>query len=342
MSTGLALFAATLLSAAIPTSTAAPVLAPPVSAHAQAVQYVQVQYRNVLKNSSFQNMGSQMLGNVVKAQFNSFISSVMQTALSHLNPVLGFIANRIANRIMAKVTTVSINTRTKPNVAVVAEFEATTTISPSRTRTDIADISTIVQCDKQQIIVMDNTAKVYSTRSLTDTLNDAESSSGFGPFGGGAPDPTQQIAVPQPDDGTETIAGLVAHHQLITSPQNGFGTGKTDLWFADVPMPNACSSMPQQPGIANVPQTAASASAVRIPLRSLQWSEMDFSAPTPAPSPSPNASASPIPYQDPLLGTPGIAWVETTSVRFLPYDSSYFDIPSGYTLATPEPSAPPL
>jgi hypothetical protein len=340
MSICLAVVAATVLSAAATTPTAAPTLLVP--AGPQAVQYVQVQYRNVLKNSGFGGTASQALGNPIKPLIGSFVRNVLQSALSHVNPILGFIANQIANRMTKRLTAPPIDMHPKPDVNIVAEFEATTTIGPARTRTDVGDISTIVECDKQQIIVMDNTAKVYSAQSFDDSVKDADASQAPAFFGGGAPDVTQQTVVAQPDDGTETIAGLLSHHQLISAPSTtGFGSAKTDFWFADVPMPNACSSAPPQTSVANPQPAAVAPSTVRIPLRSVQWSQMDFAAPPATPSPSPDASASPTPYEDPVLQTPGIAWLETTSVTRLPYDSSYFDVPAGYTLAAPEPSPSP-
>jgi len=349
MSICLAFAVAAVLATSAPALPAAP--ATPASATPQAVQYVQVQYRNQLTTNLIGQTAGQMIGSQIKAQIRNFLSNVLQSALSHANPVLGAIANMIANKVTAKMTQIPINIRPKPNVKIVAEFEATTTVSPSRTRTDIGTLSTIIQCDKQQIIVLDNAAKVYSTRSFSDSLDDADAGPGFGPFAADTQDVSQQIIQPQPDDGTETIAGLVSRHELITVPTVlGFGAAKTDLWFADLPMPNACASMPQQPGLTFVPRAAAASSTIRIPLRSVQWSEMDFSGspaapPSPSASQSPSASpspaASPSHYQDPVLQTPGIAWIETTSVTMLPYDASYFDVPSGYTLSTPEPSPSP-
>jgi hypothetical protein len=354
MSICLALAAAAALSTSTP---AVQATAAPTNPH--VVQYVQVQYRNVLKQSTLAGPSiPQILGATLRSQVRSFLTNVLRSALSHANPILGAIANTIANRVTAKLTNVPINIHPKPNIQVVAEFEATTTIAPARSRTDIGPLSTIIQCDKQQIIVLDNEAKLYSTRSFTDALNDADAGPGFGPFAGGSPDISQQIVVPQPDDGTETIAGLVSHHALITSPlTSGFGSAKTDIWFADMPMPDACATMPQQPGLANVlPQTAAASSTIRIPLRSVQWSEMDFSgapaaappspaaaspSPSTSPPPSPTASARPLSYRDPVLDTPGISWIETTSVTTMSYDASYFDVPSGYAQSTPEPSPSP-
>jgi len=336
MSMGLALVAVAVVATASPT--AVPLAAPTPSAGPQAVQYVQVQYRNVLKNNGFPNAASQAVGAALKSQVLSFVSNVLQNALSHANPILGFIANRIASRMTAKLTALPMNVHLKPNVTVVAEFEATTTIAPARTRMDVDNVSTIVQCDTQQVIVLDNTDKIYSVRSFSDSLKDADNGSPFGPFG--TPDATQQTVEPQPDDGTETIAGLLSHHDLITAP-GGFGTAKTDLWYADVPMMNACASAPQLTDAGVVAATAIGQGSVRIPLRSVQWSELGYSAPAP-PLPSPASSAAPVSYHDPMLETPGIAWIETTSVTRLPYDASSFDVPAGYALATPEPDPSPL
>jgi hypothetical protein len=337
MSICLALAAAAVLSTSAPA-----VVATTAPTGPQAVQYVQVQYRNVLKPIGVGSTASQLIGETIRSQVISFLSNVLRNALTHANPILSVVANTIANKVTAKLTTIPINIHPKPNIKVVAEFEATTTIAPARSRTDIGPISTIIQCDKQQIIVLDTAAKVYTIRSFSDALNDADAAQGFGPFAGGAPDFSQQTVEQQPDDGTETIAGLVAHHTLTTAPlTTGFGAAKTDLWFADMPMPNSCASMPQQPGLASMPQTAATSSTTRIPLRSVQWSEMDFSGTSPVSSPSPRASEMPSSYRDPVLDTPGIAWIETTSVTTLPYDASYFDVPADYVQSTPEPSPSP-
>jgi len=335
MSTCLALVVVTMLSTAAPSAPSAS--APPAPAGPQAVQYVQVQYRNVLKSNT---LGVQAVPNIAKTMATSFLSNVVGGLLSNLNPVLGFLAHKIIDKMTSKMTTPPPQP-SKSNVKVEAEFEATTTIAPARTRTDVGDISTIIQCDKQQIIVADNTSKTYSAQSFSDSLNDPDSGNNGGAFNGPT-DLSQQVIVPQPDDGTETIAGLLSHHDVITAPlESGFGYLKSDLWFADVPMPNACSSPAKEPGPAAAPQASAAPATVRIPLRSVQVSQMFFSAPAPAPSLTPNASASSAPYRDPVLDTPGIAWIETTSVTHLPYDASYFDVPAGYALGTPEPSPSP-
>ena len=84
---------------------------------------------------------------------------------------------------------------------------------------------------------MDSTAKIYSARSFADSLKDEDTGYGGAPFSGPT-DLSQQTTVAQPDDGTETIAGLVSRHDMISAPlESGFGISKTDLWFADVPMP---------------------------------------------------------------------------------------------------------
>ncbi|HEY5095203.1 MAG TPA: hypothetical protein VII69_08825 [Candidatus Eremiobacteraceae bacterium] len=335
MSTCLALVAAAVLATAAPAPAASPTAA--VSTGPQAVQYVQVQYRNVLKTDA-----GQPAVNPVKSLFHSFLSSVLHNVLSSLNPIAGFIADKITNSLQKKSLPPPPDLHAKPNVDIVAEFEATTTIAPARTRTDIDNISTIVQCDKQRIIVADNDAKVYTTQSFDDMLKDADASDD-GPAV--ADDPSQQTIVAQPDDGTETIAGLLSRHELISAPGSMFGTAVTDLWFADVPMPDTCSTGPRMPGVANAPQATSSAGIVRIPLRSVQWSEMDLTAPPtsapPSSAPPPGAPASQAPYRDTVLDTPGLAWVETTSFTRLPYDASFFDVPAGYALATPEPSPPP-
>jgi hypothetical protein len=327
MSMGLALVAAAALATASPS--AAPATAPTQSPGPQAVQYVQVQYRNVLKSSALSDAAAQAVGGAVKSQIASFVSNVVQNAISRANPILGFIVNRIVSRMTAKLTNVPTNLHPKPNVTVVAEFEATTTVAPARTRMDVGNISTIVQCDTQQVIVLDNSDKIYSTRSFADSLKDADAGAPSGPFV--ASDLTQQTIETQPDDGTETIAGLLSHHDIVSAP-DAFGFAKTDLWYADVPMANACATAPQLTDVGVVPATALDQASVRIPLRSVQWSEMSLSAPQPPP----------VPYHDPMLQTPGIAWIETTTVTRLPYDPSLFDIPAGYVLATPEPSPSPL
>jgi hypothetical protein len=330
MSTCLALVAVAVLATAAPAPAASPSSA--VSAGPQAVQYVQVQYRNVLKDAG----ASQPAINPVKSLVHSFLSGILHNVLSSLNPIAGFIADKIANSLQKKSLPPPPDMHAKPNVNIVAEFEATTTIAPARTRTDVDNISTIIQCDKQRIIVADNDSKVYTTQSFDDLAKDADASD---EGSAAADDPSQDTIVAQPDDGTETIAGLLSRHELISAPGSMFGTAMTDLWFADVPMPTTCSSGPQTPTLASAPKATSTAGVVRIPLRSVQWSQMDFSAPPAAPPV--DALASPAPYRDSVLDIPGIAWVETTSFTRLPYDEAFFDVPAGYTLATPEPSPPP-
>jgi hypothetical protein len=271
MSVGLALVAAAALATASPS--AAPAAAPASSPGPQAVQYVQVQYRNVLKSNGISNAASQALAGAMKSEIASFVSNLLQNLLSRANPILGFIANRIASRMTARLTSTPVNLHPRPNVTVVAEFEATTTVAPARTRMDVGNVSTIVQCDRQQVIVLDNTDKIYSTRSFADSLKDADADAEIEPSA--ASEPTQQTVETQPDDGTETIAGLLSHHDLITAP-SPFGVAKTDLWYADVPMANACASASQLPDVGVVPATAVDQATLRISLRSVQWSEMIF------------------------------------------------------------------
>src|SRR4029077_2845741 len=130
-----------------------------------------------------------------------------------------------------------------PDINVIPEFEATTTIAADRTRMDVATISTIVQCDLNKVLLVDNASNTYSVAAL-DATADAAANSPMDTTFGGQPDPDQTTADPQPDDGTEKIAGLLAHHAIFTSPAAGSfgGSHKTDLWYADVPVPDRCSA----------------------------------------------------------------------------------------------------
>lgn len=320
--------------------------APAPAAAPQAVQYVQVQYRNVLLDHGLPKMGSNMLGSALQSAAHQFISQLISTALTHANPVLGFIAQQIAAKAQAKLLSAPSHAfHMDPKINVRAEFQAMTTVSPDRTRTDIGAISTIVQCDARRVIVLDTADKTYTVTSFDEAAQEQDHStqltSGFAFFtaamGGGDPgDSAVTTAMPQPDDGAVTIAGLTARHSIFTVSANGGASGaKTDLWYADLPIADRCASDSQNQEGGPSATSSGDPTRVRVPLRSMEWTEMSLGSDA---SPAPAASIAPASYVDPMLSRPGFAWLETTSVVQLPYDPAFFDVPPGYTMVAPSPA----
>jgi hypothetical protein len=318
---------------------------------AQAVQYVQVQYRNEVLNNGRPSMVSNIVGSALQTAAHQFVSNLLQTALMHVNPVLGFFAQQISAKAQAKLaSSLASASRPKhldPSINVTPEFEATTTVATDRTRTDIGDVSTIIQCDLRKVIVVDNAERTYSVTSFDQAAAGEQTqqwSSGFdflaASLGGQPGDSATMTVSPQPDDGAVTIAGVTARHAIFTLSSNGGESGqKTDLWYADIPVADHCALDSQSAQSGPSPTSAGDASKVRVPLRSVEWAEVQMGANDDNATPS--ASIAPSDYADPMLKRPGFAWLETTSVVQLPYDPSFFDVPVGYTLVTPAPTDTP-
>jgi hypothetical protein len=305
-----------------------------------AVQYVQVQYRNVLKSNGMPSPTS-VAGSLLKSQATSFVLNVVQNVIARANPLVGFLVNKIASRLTSKLTSIAQPAlRSQPDIVVVPEFEATTTIASDRTRMDVASVSTIVQCDLNRVLVLDNDAKTYAVAPLTAAVDDASSDSPMDSGLGASQDPDQTTSEQQPDDETETIAGMLAHHAIFSAPTaSGFGgSHKTDLWYADVPVADRCSATTNRITQVHEPQYGAAGANVRIPLRSVEWTQMMFAAAAPTPSATGAATQA---YKDPMIARPGFAWMEATSVTQMSYDPTFFDIPAGYTLTTPNPDETP-
>ncbi|HLJ83792.1 MAG TPA: hypothetical protein VKT51_06455 [Candidatus Eremiobacteraceae bacterium] len=324
-------------------------MTPPNASGAQVIQYVQVQYRNVVLNNGRPSMGSNLLKSALQTAAHQFLSNLLQTALTHANPVLGFIAQQIAAKAQAKLAS-SVASRPMhldPRINVAAEFEATTTVAADRTRTDIGDVSTIIQCDLRKVIVLDNAERTYSVTTFDQAESQQQSpqfTSGFDFMTaalGGSPDETAAMTIsPQPDDGAVTIAGLTARHAIFSLSSNGGGSGqKTDLWYADIPVADHCSLDAQSAQEGPSPASAGDASKVRVPLRSVEWTEMQMGANEDSATPA--STIAPSDYVDPMLKRPGFAWLETTSVAQLRYDPAFFDVPAGYALVTPAPTDTP-
>lgn len=341
-----ALSVAAALSAAPITSA----VTPPVASGPQAVQYVQVQYRNEVLNNGRPNVASTFVKSALQTAARQFVANLLQTALSHANPVLGFIAQQISSRAQAKLASSLAprpTTHFEAAIDVKPEFQATTTVATDRTRTDLGDVSTIIQCDLRKVIVLDNADKTYSVTSFDQAETEEQSqqlTSGFDFFAaslGGQPGDSATTTVsPQPDDGAATIAGMTARHAIFSLSSNGSGSGqKTDLWYADVPVADHCSLDSKSAQTGPSPTSAGDASKVRVPLRSVEWSEVQIGAGEDAPTPV--VTVAPSNYMDPMLKRPGFAWLETTSVVQLPYDPAFFDVPVGYALVTPAPTDTP-
>ena len=321
----------------------------PNAAGAQVIQYVQVQYRNVVLNNGRPSVGPNLLKSALQTAAHQFLSNLLQTALTHANPVLGFIAQQIAAKAQAKLAS-SLAPRPlhlDPKINVAAEFQATTTVATDRTRTDVGDVSTIIQCDLRKVLVLDNADKTYSVTTFDQAESQQQSpqfTSGFdfmtAALSGSADDTAAMTISPQPDDGAVTIAGMTARHAIFSLSSNGGGSGqKTDLWYADMPVADHCSLDSRSAQDGPSPTSAGDASKVRIPLRSVEWAEMQMGASDSVATPA--ASVAPSDYVDPMLKRPGFAWLETTSVAELRYDPAFFDVPAGYALVTPAPTDTP-
>ena len=220
----------------------------------------------------------------------------------------------------------------------------TTTISSQRTRHDDGKgKAVIVQCDLKRIVNIDDNAKTYSVVNFDDMMNEmqaalkqAESKQANQPAINGHGNMTFSFDE-KPDDQTQTIAGMTAHHAVDTITMTSTGTGDCpnssfsmtmDVWYAPSPVKMECpmklpSAAPPSSGHGGNPcmqnmmvqANNVRGSQSRIPLKTT----MSF-------------PAGPM-----TIGSTE----EVTSAKTIPYDPSYFDVPAGYTkvdvAATPTP-----
>jgi hypothetical protein len=215
----------------------------------------------------------------------------------------------------------------------------TTTIGPMRTRLDESDgTSTIIACDLQKMIFLDSKNKTYYETSFDDLTKNmataisaavakAKTSTSPPPAVNGTGEMTVSFDE-KPDDQTQVIAGITAHHAVDTITYSMSGTGDCakmassnsmsyDIWYAPIPYKMSCPvhmkpvAMPQQP-TSSAPcmqnfqvQANSRASKGRLLLKSTMTM-------------GPKAM--------------GISTTsEVTSAQTIPYDQSFFDAPAAYT-----------
>ncbi len=211
----------------------------------------------------------------------------------------------------------------------------TTTISDTRTRHDDGKgNSVIVQCDLKRIVEIDDNAKTYSVVNFDDMMNamtaamrNAQANAGGSPPPkiNGSGNMTFSFSE-KPDSQTQTIAGMTAHHAVDTITMTSTGTGDcpnasmsmtSDVWYAASPIKMECPmklpSFSPQGGPGGNPcmqsmaiqMNNARAAQSRIPLK----------------------TTTSIPMGPMTINTTA----EVTSIKTIPYDASFFDVPAGYT-----------
>ncbi len=264
----------------------------------------------------------------------------------------------------APATQVQYTRSTKINVpgvikmfmhGVGAETRQTTTIGPERIRTDNGsdDTSYIVQCDLKRIVHLDNKAKTYWVKTFDQAQRDMDAAlkamAQKFKMASPAPQPTGSpiqgkgtVTVDfneQPDDQTQVIAGLTAHHVLDTVKLKFAGTGdcagsgeldfRSDEWYVKNELPSpTCPNAPKM----TVPQGGP-------PMPQGQGSPcMSFQS-------AANSRTHPVDRfilkEDSSFGAGGhfgfSTHDEVTSYQTTPYDPKFLDVPAGYTQVQPPP-----
>jgi hypothetical protein len=221
-----------------------------------------------------------------------------------------------------------------------ADSTTTTTISATRTRHDDGNgMSTIVQCDLRRIVSINDNTKTYTAvdfddmmKSMSNAMAQAQAKSGNTSTTVNGTGTTTITFDEKPDDQTQTIAGMTAHHAVDTITMSMQGTGDCpsgsqtmtmDVWYAPSPVKMSCPTKlaaPQSMGNRSpcmqnmmIQANNMRSSQARIPLKTT----MNFA-----------------------MGPMSMGTTSTvTSVKTMPYDPSYFDVPAGYTkvdaMATP-------
>jgi hypothetical protein len=223
-----------------------------------------------------------------------------------------------------------------------ADTTTTTTVSSTRTKHDDGKgISTVVQCDLRRIVTIDDNTKTYTAvdfddmmKQMSTAMAQAQAKAGTSNSTVNGTGNTTITFDEKPDSQTQTIAGMTAHHAVdtITMSMQGSGdcpsgsqTMTMDVWYAPSPVKMSCPTKlaaPQYQGhgggspcMQNMMFQANNVRSgqARIPLKTTV-----------------NFAMGPI-----SMGTTSTV----TSVKTMPYDASFFDVPAGYTkvdaLATP-------
>lgn len=222
-----------------------------------------------------------------------------------------------------------------------ADTTTTTTISATRTRIDDGKGgATIVQCDLRRIVNVDDNTKTYTATDFDDMMKkmstaltqaQAQASQSASTLHGTGN--TTVTFDEKPDSQTQVIAGMTAHHAVDTITVSMQGTGDCpnssqsmtmDVWFAPSPVRMSCPTRMAAPKIPSgnhggnpcmqnmmFQANNVRSSQARIPLKTTM-----------------SYGAGPMTF-----GTTSTV----TSVKTMPYDPSFFDVPAGYTKVEPSP-----
>jgi hypothetical protein len=249
----------------------------------------------------------------------------------------------------------------------------TYTLANGNGRVDEGDTTTITQCDLKRIIHLDNKARTYYVATFDEMMNQQAAEARAAMAGGNAahhPTPNPKAtATPQtkgsgsmnisvsevPDDQTQTLFGMVAHHLVSTVTMTFTGTGDckngsiqmvSDQWWVPNELPAACPlpvrpMMPPQGGappgspqgggspcISNVSAMATIKAHPQNRFILKETTSVSFGSPS-QPSPPPNSKGMGTTHED------------VTSYQKMPYDASVFEVPTGYT-QVPPPTPPPM
>jgi|GEM_PF-1891393 len=231
----------------------------------------------------------------------------------------------------------------------------TTTISSTRTRHDDGKgNSTIVECDLSRIITIDDNAKTYSVVSFDDEMKTLAAALAKAQAAAKAATPapasttmtgTSRTAITfdeKPDDQTQVIAGLTAHHAVDTITISSQGTGDCpsfsesmteDVWFAPPPIKMSCPTKLSMPAIPSAPGQTTNPCAQNMMLQANSARSARARILLKSTMSMPGAQK---------IGMNISTTTLVTSLKTQPYDPAFFDIPAGYkkvdaTVASPPP-----
>ncbi|HEY5094257.1 MAG TPA: hypothetical protein VII69_03965 [Candidatus Eremiobacteraceae bacterium] len=230
----------------------------------------------------------------------------------------------------------------------------TTTISTYRTRRDDGKgTSTIVECDLSRIITIDDNAKTYTVLSFDDEMKTVAAALAKAQAAAKAATPapasttmtgTGRTAITldeKPDNQTQVIAGLTAHHAVDTITISEQGTGDCpsfsqsmteDVWFAPPPVKMSCPTKLAIPTIPSAPGQSSNPCAQNMMIQANSV-----------------RSAQPRIMLKSTMSMPGSqkagmnisTTTLVTSLKTQPYEPAFFDIPAGYTKVDASTASPP-
>jgi hypothetical protein len=248
----------------------------------------------------------------------------------------------------------------------------TYTLANGNGRVDEGDTSTITQCDLKRIIHLDNKARTYYVATFDEMMNQQAAETRAAMAGGAGHQPTpnpKATATPQikgsgsvnvsvsevPDDQTQTLFGMVAHHLVSTVTMTITGTGDcksgsmqmvSDQWWVPNELPAACPlpikpMVPPQGGAPpGAPQGASNPCVSNFSAigtmrahpqnRFILKETMTMAIGNPSQPNGPPSSKTGVTMHD-----------DVTTYQKTPYDASLFQVPAGYTQVQP-PTPPPM